>query len=60
MKNLAELRRAVADYVVSEGCGCCQDYELHYGAEKTLARLLRIPKYKDGSGYNFFKFRTRP
>ncbi len=54
---LAEIRRAVADYMHSEGCSCCRDYEGHKTHEATLARLLRVPKFSDSSGYNFSKFR---
>ena len=56
--KLAEIRRAVADYMHSEGCGCCSNAERQDKAEATLAKLLRVPKYKDGSGYDFSKFRS--
>lgn len=52
------IRRAVADYMSSEGCSCCQDGEAHAAHAATLAKLLRVPKYKDGSGYDFARFRT--
>ena len=56
---LAELRKAVADYMSSEGCSCCQDVDAHKEHEKRLAELLSIPPYDDGSGYNFPLFRSQ-
>ena len=58
MTKLAEIRHAVADYMRSEGCSCCQDTDAHRKAEARLAKLLRVPKYKDGSGYDFGKYET--
>jgi hypothetical protein len=55
----AEIRRAVADYMRSEGCSCCEDQPAHERHAATLAKLLRVPKYKDGSGYDFGRFETR-
>jgi hypothetical protein len=56
-KLRVEVRRAVADYMRSEGCSCCQapGHDLH---EKRLGKLLKVPKYDDGSGYNFAKYRS--
>lgn len=53
-----EIREAVANYMASEGCSCCEDME-HEEHEEILAKLLNVPKYKDGSGYDFPKFRTK-
>lgn len=53
-----EIRTAVADYMQSEGCGCCQDREAHVEHTKVLAELLDVPEYPDGSGYDFGKFIT--
>jgi len=53
-----ELRRAVADYIGSEGCSCCRDSKAHDEHKAKLARLLRVPKYGDGSGYNFGRFES--
>lgn len=62
MNQLALLRRAlraaVADYMYSEGCSCCQNVDAHVEHKKELAKLLRVPKYPDGSGYDFNKFRS--
>ena len=49
----------MANYMRSEGCGCCQDHDAHKEAEAVLGKMLKVPKYKDGSGYNFPKFRTK-
>lgn len=42
-----ELRRAVADYMYSEGCDCCRgdDHEDHAAV---IAKLLGVPMYSDG------------
>jgi hypothetical protein len=58
MTKVQQIRRAVADYMLSEGCSCCRDVEAHAEHGTVLAKLLRVPKYRDGSGYDFFKFRT--
>lgn len=52
------LRRAIANYMHSEGCACCQNIDAHKKHAAELAKLLRVPKYPDGSGYNFGKFRA--
>ncbi len=57
-KLRAEMRQAVADYMSSEGCSCCQDVGRHEENEIKLAKLLNIPKYDDGSGYDFSRYRT--
>ena len=57
--ELKELRQAVADYMSSEGCGCCEDVDAHKEHTKRLGKLLRVPKYKGGSGYNFGKYETK-
>ena len=58
IEELFELRRAVADYMDSEGCSCCRDIPAHEIHTKRLAELLDVPIYKDGSGYDFYKFRS--
>lgn len=52
-----EVRIALADYMRTEGCSCCQDRTGHEAAAERLAKLLKVPKYSDGSGYDFQKFR---
>ncbi len=56
--TIRAIRQAVADYMSSEGCSCCQDIDAHKEHEKILAKLLRVPLYSDGSGYDFFKFKS--
>lgn len=55
--SLPEIRKAIANYMRSEGCGCCKgsDHEEH---EETIAKLLNVPMYKDGSGYDFAETRA--
>lgn len=54
--KLQAIRQAFADYVRSEGCSCCRNTEAHEKAAALLAKLLHVPKFKDGSGYDFTKF----
>lgn len=56
--DLQTVRRAIADYMRSEGCTCCQDTEAHAEHKKALALLLGVPMHEDGSGYDFSKFRS--
>ena len=58
-RERAALRQAVADYMRSEGCSCCRDTDAHREHEARLARLLKVPRYDDGSGFNFARYRTR-
>jgi hypothetical protein len=58
-KHDAEIRQALADYMYSEGCSCCCRTDAHVEAKERLAKMLRVPKYKDGSGYDFYRFRTK-
>lgn len=60
-KLMAEIRRALGDYVASEGCSCCRDTEAHDEAAERLGKLLRVPKYKDGYGScrDFWKYRSK-
>lgn len=55
----AKLRTAVADYMRSEGCGCCEDHEAHLEHAARLAELLGVPPYADNSGYDFSPFRSQ-
>lgn len=54
-----EILNALADYIASEGCSCCQNIDAHKAAATRLGKLLRVPKYKDWDGYNFYKFKTK-
>jgi methionine aminopeptidase len=58
-KEIKAIREAVADYMESEGCDCWEDYENHKIHKKILAKLLKVPMYKDKSGYDFSKFRSK-
>ena len=54
-----QIRNALADYMGSEGCvSCCGDRYNHGLAEERLGELLKVPKYKDGSGRDFGRFET--
>ncbi len=59
-KDLIKIRQALADYIQSEGCSCCQDKDRHGEAAEALAALLSVPMYKDRSGYDFGKFQSKP
>jgi hypothetical protein len=54
-----QIRQALADYMWSEGCSCCQNTDAHNEAKAKFAKLLKVPKWKDGSGYDFGKFQTK-
>ena len=54
-----QLREAVANYMSSEGCSCCQNVSMHKEHTESLAKLLGVPMYTDKSGYNFSKYRTK-
>jgi len=56
--TLKNIRQAVADYMYSEGCGCCRGSQHPENAER-LGKLLRVPKFKDGSGRDFSKYRSK-
>lgn len=56
--KLEKVRQALADYMYSEGCSCCRNEEKHTAAKKVLAELLDVPAYSDGSGYDFYQFKT--
>lgn len=47
-----EVRQAVADYIASEGCSCCEGHD-HKDHKDALGKLLNVKKYSDGSGYDF-------
>lgn len=51
-KRIKEIRIIIARYVGGEGCSCCES-DGHKDVKKELGRILRIPKYSDGSGYDF-------
>ena len=51
------VREEVAKLYCASGCSCCRDDKAWEEAGKELARLLNIPPYEDGSGFNFYKVR---
>jgi len=53
-----EIRELVANFIMSEGCGCCAG-DSHELDESKLAKALDVPQYNDGSGYNFGLFKTK-
>lgn len=57
---LDTVRRAVADYISSEGCSCCQNVNEHKKHAEALGKLLLVDQYSDKSGYNFNKYKTVP
>lgn len=54
--SLPEIRKAIANYMASEGCDCCRDNEAHGTNKKAIAELLQIPD--DRGYYDFAKFRA--
>jgi hypothetical protein len=59
MTKLEKVRKALADYMYSEGCYCCRSEPKHSEAAAELAKLLNVPAYSDDSGYDFYKFRSK-
>ena len=58
LDEIKKIRQAVADYIRSEGCSCCEGDD-HGQHRIVLAKLLKVPMYKDKSGYDFGKFETK-
>jgi len=56
-KELEKIRTALANYMASEGCSCCEGDD-HDAYKAALAILLEVPMYEDKSGYDFSKFET--
>ena len=56
--SIKVIRRAIADYMYSEGCSCCQDVDAHRIHKARLGKLCRVEKYYDSSGYDFGKYRS--
>jgi hypothetical protein len=55
---LLKVRQAVADYMASEGCSCCQDVDAHKEHKERLGKLLNVEPYSDNSGRDFSKYRS--
>lgn len=58
-KRFKAIREALADYLASEGCSCFRDSQAHKEAGDRLGKLLKVPAYKDKSGYDFSKYRSK-
>lgn len=58
-KKLEAIRTALADYMWAEGCSCCRNQDMHDEAKQRLAKLLDVPTYSGGSGYDFSGFRSQ-
>lgn len=56
-KELDQLRDAIADYMASEGCGCCRNHDAHDANRKRIGELLKIRADKEG-WHDFSKFGT--
>lgn len=56
--QIVKIRKAIANYMYSEGCDCCEGSS-HDSEKDILAKMLNVPKYDDGSGYDFGKFRDK-
>ena len=57
--TIKEIREAFAEYRATEGCSCCQDVEGHKIASDRLGKLLKVKKYSDGSGYDFYAYQRK-
>lgn len=57
-EKMQQVRQALADYIRSEGCSCCQNVPAHQAAAERLAKLLDVPRFDDNSGYDFWSFAT--
>lgn len=55
----AALREWVAKLYCAAGCDCCRDTDGWYEAAGKLGEMLNIPKYDDGSGYDFYAVRDQ-
>ena len=53
-----QIRQAVANYMQSECCTCCQNVGAGEDNKTTLALLLNVPMYEDRSGWDFSKFKS--
>ncbi len=58
--DIETIRKAIANYMRSEGCSCCRDTNAHEIHEAELGKLLNVPMYDDESGYDFNKFSSDP
>ena len=54
-----EVRELIANYMRSEGCSCCQDWEGHAKNKKRLGELLDCGKYDGEDEYDFYQYQTK-
>jgi len=55
----SEVRKALADYLHSEGYVCFASKQAHEEYAKRLAEMLNVPARDNGSGYDFQKFKSK-
>ena len=48
-----ELRKLIAQVIITEGCDCCEG-ENHNELQDELAKALNIPRFADDSGYDWY------
>jgi hypothetical protein len=54
MKKSDKIRLLVVQLYCASGCSCCRDDEEWKRCGDALGRLLDIPPYGDGSGFDFY------
>lgn len=52
--DMQKVRQAIADYMRTEGCSCCRDYDGHIQNRKKLALLLDVPEHPEEDDYYDF------
>jgi hypothetical protein len=55
-QRIRGIRAAVARYMQSEGCTCCEDIHEHEKNTRELAGLLQVPLRGDELGYDFRRY----
>lgn len=53
-KNMEKIRLLVAQMFCASGCSCCRDDAEWYRTSGELAKLLDVPAFDDGSGFDFY------
>jgi len=57
-KKIDKIREAVANYIATEGCNCCESPD-HDHKQDELAKLLAVERYDDDSGNDFSKYQSK-
>jgi hypothetical protein len=52
-----KVRDLVAKLYCAAGCSCCRDDDTWKEASETLALVLGVPAYEDGSGFDWYSVR---